>query len=70
MEILVFKTNISRSEHVDHLAGLLSKLPEVSQVTIDLDDCDRVLRVGTSLSPRFVETVVQEAGHECSELED
>lgn len=41
--ILVFQTNINGS--VEQVCTLLQNLPGVRHCTVDVDDCDKVLRV-------------------------
>jgi hypothetical protein len=71
MDILVFVTNVSDSKAVSKLKPLLTAIPAIKNWNIDLDDCDRVLRiVSNDLSPRKVESTLQIAGFNCYELAD
>lgn len=43
--IEVFKTNIDNQNDASEIIDVLNKLLSAIRVTIDLEDCDRVLRV-------------------------
>jgi hypothetical protein len=71
MEILVFKTNVEDKKHVRKLFKLLRALQGILRWNVDLHDTDKILRVETvSISPRAIETAMQQAGYFCKELED
>jgi hypothetical protein len=71
MEILVFKTNVEDKKHVRRLFKLFRTLQGIMRWNVDLHDNDKVLRVVTAnLSPRTIETTLQQAGYFCKELED
>ncbi|WP_134089209.1 hypothetical protein [Olivibacter sp. XZL3] len=44
-EILIFKTSISSVEEKRRIAAIMNKFPETASWTVDLEDCDKVLRV-------------------------
>ena len=71
--IEIFRTNISDSATAQRIiADLLTRRPELD-VSIDLDDCDRVLRIVSPLEtidPKEVIGLVEETGHEARILED
>ena len=71
-DVLVFRTNVM-THHDVHLAllALHAMLISGERATIDLEDCDKVLRVETCRSSRedIVSALVQ-AGYQCIELED
>lgn len=70
MEVLVFKTNVTEQAEVSRLHSLLTSFANIKQVSVDLDDCDKVLRiVGDNPSPTQIETLVGSLGLACSELE-
>ena len=46
--ILVFKTNITTFEQVIKVNSILSKQSEIQKWNIDIEDCDKVLRIETS----------------------
>jgi hypothetical protein len=68
--IEVFKTNIDESEKAERVQRLLLVHFPGHNITFDLEDCDRILRVeGNSLKPETIERIVQNAGFECCILE-
>ncbi len=70
MEVLVFKTSVSKREEVNKVRTLLKPIPAINKWNFDLEDCDNILRiVADRLSPRLVESVLQTAGFDCQELE-
>jgi len=71
MEILVFRTNIKNKKQVAKVSELMYDLDDILRWNVDLHDRDKVLRIEThQLSPRQVETLLNEAGYLCEELED
>jgi hypothetical protein len=71
MTILVFKTNLENPELVKKAQPFIQNIPGINRWNVDMQDCDNVLRIeAIALSPRSVETVLQEAGYYCEELED
>ena len=70
MEILVFKTNVTSKKKVSKVKPLLTSVPSIQQWNIDLDDCDKVLRVVASgLRPGSVESLLHTAGFNCQVLD-
>ena len=70
MEILVFATNIERKRQVSKVESLLTCLTGIGDWNFDLEDCDRILRIESEgISPRHIETVLNNAGFNCRELE-
>ena len=70
MEILVFKTNVDDRKHVRKLFRVLKAIQGILKWNVDLEDTDRILRVeAVSLPPRTIESVMQNAGYYCKELE-
>ena len=68
--IEVFKTNIQElSQSTKLVALLLSHFPD-TKINVDLNDCDKVLRVeGCNFVPARIMMLVRENGFICSELE-
>ena len=68
MDVLVFKTSVTRPEHIPPLRRGLDALGRWS---FDLDDCDHILRVETDTSrvARIVKLLVAH-GFSCEELPD
>ena len=70
MEVLVFKTSITKQTQVSKAKALLTSIPAIEAWNFDLEDCDNILRiVAKNLSPRYVEAVLQTAGFNCQELD-
>lgn len=70
MDILVFKTNVESKKQVRKLFSVLRPMSGISRWNVDLHDIDKVLRIeAISLSPRSIETVLQQAGYFCKELD-
>ncbi len=72
MEILVFVTNVADLKAVSKIKPLLTAMPAIEDWNVDLDDCDRILRIVSNdhLCPRKVEATLQTAGFDCYELGD
>lgn len=71
MNILIFKTNISNMEERERLALLLDNESAIHHWNVDMEDCDKVLRVTTELlQPEAIISITQQAGLLCSELTD
>jgi hypothetical protein len=47
--VLIFKTNISTLEQLRKVDSTLSHRAEIDKWNVDLDDCDKVLRVETKV---------------------
>jgi len=70
MDILVFKTNVEDKKQVRKLFPVLRTLDGILRWNVDLHDIDKVLRIeAVSIAPQRVETVLQQAGYFCKELE-
>jgi hypothetical protein len=70
MEILVLKTNIELDD-LPRLKQQLGKIPSIQKWTIDLDDCDHVLRI-ESPTENLLPCIIQEVsalGLLCVDLE-
>lgn len=69
MEVLIFKTNASRQSEVSSLQRMLSRFDHIIEVSVDLEDCDKVLRiVGNNPSPIQIQLLVSSLGLTCSEM--
>jgi cell fate (sporulation/competence/biofilm development) regulator YmcA (YheA/YmcA/DUF963 family) len=69
MNVLVFTTSVSAPHQIDSIKPLLSSRPEIEDWNFDLEDCDHILRiVSDELSPRQIESLLNEAGFACEEL--
>ena len=48
-QILIFKTNINTFEQMKRVDTILSHKNGIEKWNVDLEDCDKVLRIETSL---------------------
>lgn len=69
--ILVFKTSLRTKRDCLQLAPLLNSQAGIDQWTVDLTDCDKVLRIVSkdAMAPT-IETIVRSIGFDCCELTD
>ena len=66
----VFKTDVTRRVEAKSLVNFLSKHIPDSKINVDLDDCDRVLRVeGMDFQAEKIIVLVKEKGFQCTVLE-
>jgi len=69
MNIMVFATSVSGPEQVSRVSPLLTSIPAIEDWNFDLEDCDRILRVvANNVSPRYIESILNDAGFNCMEL--
>ncbi|AKD55961.1 heavy-metal-associated domain-containing protein [Spirosoma radiotolerans] len=69
MTVLVFKTNMVCAGCKQTVTKALSRFGNAIRWTVDLDDCDKILRVETTrISPHAILQVMHEAGFMCEEL--
>jgi hypothetical protein len=71
IDLFIFRTNIKEKEDFVRLKNDLEKKPGIHSCTIDLEDCDRVLRV--ECENLSIDKVVEEVNKHnffCQELED
>jgi hypothetical protein len=69
IEILVFKTNLTNTKRISEVEPLLDVHPHIVQWNVDLDDCDKVLRiVSKNIAAPEVESIILSAGYYCEEL--
>ncbi len=69
MEILVFKTNLSNTDHIGKVTLPLNHHPHILEWNVDLNDCDKVLRiVAEDIPAKEVEQLIFNAGYYCREL--
>lgn len=70
VNILVFKTNINNEDDRLRIADLLDNHPLIEAWNVDLEDCDKVLRIVSPENiPDDIIALVKSEGLECSELE-
>jgi hypothetical protein len=66
----VFKTNVQQFTEAQKLVALLRRHFPGTKINIDMDDCDKVLRVeGNNLRIEKLMTLVTEKGFLCTVLE-
>ena len=66
----VFKTNVQEFAEAQKLVAVLRRHFPNSKINIDLDDCDKVLRVeGNNLRIEKVMTLVTKKGFVCTVLD-
>ena len=71
MDILIFKTNLTHPVHINRVQPYIQEIRGIQRWNVDIQDCDHVLRIeAKEVSPRSVETVLQQAGYFCEELTD
>ena len=46
MQILVFKTNLTDSSHINAIESSLNVHPDIFKWNVDLQDCDNILKGG------------------------
>lgn len=69
MQVLVFKTNLHDQTRVQEVESYLDVHPGIIQWNVDLEDCDRILRiVSSAISSAEVEMILWKAGYYCEEL--
>ncbi len=68
--ISIFKTSVSSTDDLNKLAPYLNGLMEDLKWTIDLFDCDKILRVRSSINKNTeIVSLVNGLGFECENLE-
>lgn len=68
--IFVFKTNINTLYDKLVVKEVLTARLQIEEWSVDLQDCDRVLRVVTPCNtPNEIIELITETGYECHELE-
>lgn len=68
--IELFKTNVTDTNAKECVIRLLEQFFPGCQVTLDMHDCDKVLRLeGLNVQPETVKQLVRDKGFHCIELE-
>lgn len=69
--VQVYKTSVQTSIQANRLKTLLLEHFPGSKINFDLEDCDNILRIETTVMlPRLVIDLVVAAGFACEELPD
>ena len=68
--VLVYKTDVEGSLQASAVQKVLLHHFPGARITIDLEDCDRVLRIeGTELCEKTIHELVNREGFQCLELD-
>jgi hypothetical protein len=71
MDIFVFRTGVTKTEHVHKVAPHLNSLSGIHKWTFDLDDSEKILRVeAAGISAGEIEKTLAKANYYCEELPD
>lgn len=72
MQVLVFRTNIGTEKKLRHIRPLFQGHPVVVDWSVDMEDCDYVLRIvaGSCINEGEVVYLVNSCGYLCEPLED
>ena len=71
MEILVFRTGVESTEHIDNIAPHLNSIKGIYRWSFDLDDNENILRIeAAGISPRSIENTLAGMNYYCEELPD
>ena len=71
MDILIFKTNIRYKKNISSIVPHLEQVPGIKGWNVDLQDCDKILRVEAfNVVPSSIESLLESAGYYCEELKD
>jgi hypothetical protein len=66
----VFKTDVSKRVEARNLVSFLLHHFPGNKINVDLDDCDKVLRIeGVNFQAERIIVLVKEKGFECTVLE-
>ncbi|MFD2148433.1 hypothetical protein [Mucilaginibacter antarcticus] len=69
MDILIFSTSVNNADQVQQVQPILTSVQAIQDWNFDLEDCDHILRVVShDLPPRYIESLLNNAGFECAEL--
>ena len=68
-QILVLKTSLVLSSDIEKVGILLDSQPQIVKWSVDLEDCDKVLRIECSeLTEADIAEVLHGAGYEAEKL--
>jgi len=69
--IQVFKTNVDKRWHAEMLCDLIQTEFPVSRINFDLEDCDKIFRVESSINmDSKIISFLHQHGFKCEELPD
>jgi len=68
-QILLLKTSFSSKSEVQKLGKLLGKIAQIVEWSIDLEDCDKVLRIVCyGLTEELIAVILRRAGLKAEKL--
>ncbi len=72
MQVLIFRTNIDSEGRLRHISPLFINHPKVSEWSVDIEDCDHVLRIVCSknLNEGHIIYMINFCGYRCELLTD
>lgn len=71
MNILIFKTSIMNKSDVESIAPILDKVTRDGNWNVDLEDCDKVLRIESDIANvKTICTLLNNLGYMCDILDD
>lgn len=71
MMIYVFKTSVKTKKDSLRLKPLLDKILTTAKWNFDLEDCDKILRVDSTVCiAKAIKKLLHNNGFKCEELED
>jgi 5S rRNA maturation endonuclease (ribonuclease M5) len=65
----VFKTNIEYTDEAERIRKLLLNRFPNCQINLDLEDCDKILRIKGNVSPEAIIDIVHANNYRCEVLE-
>ena len=70
MELLILRSTIESEEEVFRVAKQLDNHPSIRRWTVDLDDCDHVLRIEAIdlLNESDIQRLIRTLGLDCEDL--
>lgn len=70
MDLLILKSDVTSQKGVRKLSRVLDPHPGITRWTVDLDDCDKVLRIelARKLTERDVQRLILPLGYHCEDL--
>ena len=70
MDVLVFRTDLDSRKMVTVAQTALTKLAGIRRATVDMEDCDNVLRIESiGVDPDFISQYLSQLNIYCEELD-
>ena len=68
-QILVLKTSLTSLSDLEKIGVMLGSLPQIAKWNVDLEDCDKVLRIECyGLTEANIVEALRKAGYEAEKL--